>query len=211
MVGKRSAFQSKSGGHLVGIHSILAKFSFGNTGQGPPHPPPMLGSPESAEFQPKAQVWHFFSKASLIRRIFFRSECSKWKLKYSPCSDNQMVPFLGTTSSSRSDDVTLYACMLVCMLVVLFLVATSSSKSDNVTLCVCVLCVCVALVLVCAICNMQFATCNVQHAIGNMQFATCTLKGPCHQIKFFHIWKISPSWTSYTSWKFRFDPLSALK
>ena len=86
-----------------------------------------------------------------------------------------MVPFLGTTSSSRSDDVTLYACILVCMLVVLFLVATSSSKSDNVTLCVCVLCVCVALVLVCAICNMQFATCNVQHAIGNMQFATCTL------------------------------------
>ena len=34
MVGKRSAFPSKSGGHLVGIHSILAKFSFGNTAIG---------------------------------------------------------------------------------------------------------------------------------------------------------------------------------
>ena len=35
MVGKRSAFQSKSGGHLVGIQSILAKYLFGCTEFGP--------------------------------------------------------------------------------------------------------------------------------------------------------------------------------
>ena len=34
MVGKRSAFQSKSGEHLVGIQSILAKYLFGCTGFG---------------------------------------------------------------------------------------------------------------------------------------------------------------------------------
>ena len=63
----------------------------------------------------------------------------------------------------------------------LFLAATSSSRSDEVTPFVRVL---VTLFLlwsiktcctVCTVCNMQFATCYLQHAICIMQFATCKL------------------------------------
>ena len=34
------------------------------------------------------------------------------------------------------------------------------------------------------ICNMQFATCNLQHAIYNMQFTTCNLQHPICKMQF---------------------------